>query len=239
MIVENLCEFYCLNYNNKERKESMMERFNKLDISCNFYEGVGPDDIRMNNSAHTWSCMYGHLDMIHQFYYNTNKEFGIFCEDDVMIHKNFKNYLPKIFEDFKLLNLDVLLLGYLLCDNIRDGSYNGYTVINNELVCYEEFPYKYYNYPDDCWGTQMYLLSRENAKKILDKYYIGYAEQTRIENNNLTPFSADWIITKDGNRALLYPLIVIEDGKKTFDHHGQNHHHYYSYFNNYIEGEFI
>ena len=67
-------EFYCLNYNNPERNKSMAERFERLDISCNFYHGVGKDDKRFENIIINlpYSCMYGHLDMIYNFYYNTN-----------------------------------------------------------------------------------------------------------------------------------------------------------------------
>ena len=31
-------EFYCLSFNNKERKESMVSRFDKIEIKCNIYE---------------------------------------------------------------------------------------------------------------------------------------------------------------------------------------------------------
>lgn len=59
-------EFYCLNYKNEKRKKTMEERFNKLDISCNFYEGVDSSvDERTKHLSFNTSCMYGHLDMIH------------------------------------------------------------------------------------------------------------------------------------------------------------------------------
>jgi hypothetical protein len=33
--------------------------------------------------------MYDHLDMIKLFYNDPNTNYGIFCEDDILIHTNF------------------------------------------------------------------------------------------------------------------------------------------------------
>lgn len=226
-------EFYCLNFNNPERKERMKARFETLDISCNFYCGVGKDDERFEKITINlpYSCMYGHLDMIYHFYHGTDKDYGIFCEDDILIHKDFKQYLPKIIDDFQILNLDVLLLGYLVTYKINGMNLK----VNSDN---EDFSYKYYNVWNDIWGTQMYMLSRENAKRLLDKYAIGYLEQV-IQDNSLTPFSADHTITKEGKSALLYPLLVIEDGTTNYDHYGQKNFHYECYINNYVEGSHI
>jgi len=132
------------------------------------------------------------------------------------------------------LKLDVLLLGYLITFPISQ-HYQEFQLKNNISTFTENFSFNYHEFNNDIWGTQMYMISRENAKKILDKYYVGYLEKI-VTDSSLTPFSADWTITKDGNRALLYPLLVIEDGKNIYDHIGQHNLHYYSYFNNYLEG---
>jgi GR25 family glycosyltransferase involved in LPS biosynthesis len=241
MDISNEIEFYCLNYNNSERRESMLQRFKTLDISCNFYDGVGGEDKRLEGiplNGCAFSCMYGHLDMIYQFYHNTTKPFGIFCEDDILIHKDFKQSLSKIIEEFPVLKWDVLLLGYLITHNIRDSYYYGFDLIPNQSSSKEEFPYNYYSYPNEIWGAQMYMLTRDNAKNLLDEYHVGYLEKT-LRDNTLTCFSSDYTITKNGNRMLLYPLLVIEDGKKIYDHGGQQWFHYHSYLNNYREDEFL
>ena len=237
--VDFLCEFYCLNYRNVERKKSMIDRFVKLDISCNFYDGVCLEEderIKKFNMGCS-SCMYGHLDMIYQFYNNTNKPYGIFCEDDIFIHKDFKDLLSIIIKDFEKMKLDVLLFGYLCTFKISE-QYHDFHLKDISISYSDSFPYKYHNYNNDIWGTQMYMISRENAKKILDKYYVGYLEK-QINDPSLQPFSADWTITKDGNRALLFPLITIEDGKTNHEHPGQHNLHFFSYYNNYIEGVHI
>jgi len=218
-------QFYCLSFNNPTRKENMTRRFNTAGINCKFYEGVNEQDYRLKdrNDTYGWSCMYGHLDMINDFYYNTVKPFGVFCEDDIFIHKNLKNLLPTIMVDFYYMNLDVLLLGYLLPFKLD-------TQIN-----YQHFPIKYvspnskntyYHYPDDVWGTQMYMLSRDSAKKLLDKYGFssGYADRT-INDKNITPFSADWTLTKDGNRVLISQIMATEDNQNHYGHEGQRIFH--------------
>ena len=237
MNIDDNCYFHCLNFKNEERKKSMEKRFLTLDISCNFYEGcdLENDDRMKVCKINASSCMYGHLDMINEFYFNSDKTYGIFCEDDILIHKDFKKLLPKIIQHFDFLNLDVLLLGYLVTFPISEHSQE-FPLKNTENISTftENFPFKYHEFNNDIWGAQMYMISRENAKKILDKYYVGYLEKTLIDSN-LTPFSADWTITKDGNRALLYPLITVEDGKKNYNHVGQYNYHYYSFLNNYLK----
>ena len=86
--------FSCLNFDNEERKKKIEERFKILDINYNFNKGVNFDDDRIKNVPEAYkrvfSCTYGHLDGIYNFYHNTNKKYGIFCEDDINIHKSLK-----------------------------------------------------------------------------------------------------------------------------------------------------
>jgi GR25 family glycosyltransferase involved in LPS biosynthesis len=220
-------QFYCLSFNNNKRKENMKRRFETIGIDCIFNEGVSSEDMRINGRDvynKCWSCMYGHLDMINDFYYNTNKSFGVFCEDDIYIHKDLSNLMPKIMNDFHYLNLDVLLLGYLLYFKIDKNNYYQNFSIKNTIDDSET--YTYHHFPNDVWGTQMYMLSRNSAKKILDKYSFssGYADKT-IQDPTLTPFSADWTITKDGNRAAIYPMLALEEGVVATDHYGQQEFH--------------
>ena len=108
-------DIYCLSFKNPIRKSQMDDRFQELNLRYTFHEGVGMDDPRIfnNGGGGCWCCMLGHIDMIKNFYENSEKEYGIFCEDDIYIHKDFCKVLPDIIKDFNLMNLDVLLLGYL------------------------------------------------------------------------------------------------------------------------------
>ena len=212
-------KIYCLSYNNSERKQSMKTRFEKLKANYIFYDGVNFTDPRIHKESYKqcWSCMYGHLDMIKLFYNDPNTNFGVFCEDDIIIHKDFVELMPKIIQDFTYLNLDVLLLGYLIGFKI-DKHNPDFTLKNNDV---NSDKYNYYNYPNELWGAQMYMLSKENAGKILEKYdqNNNYAIKTLVDKS-MTPFSADWTITKDGNRALIYPCIAVENGDINIIHYG-------------------
>lgn len=235
---------YCLNYKNETRKNKMEKIFNQLGMDCFFYDGVDFSDERIskhNFIDHTkkvWSYTFGHFDMIHKFYYNSDYEFGIFCEDDILIHKDFKNNINNIINNFVELKLDVLLLGYLLPFKL-DNSVNYYDFHKKETNDQMNNKYIYYDYNNNLWGAQMYMLSRKQAKYLLDKYGndSGYADST-LNNPNLTPFSSDWTITKEGNKAIIYPMIALEDNTTNYQDDGQNYIHQGTY-NNHINDEFI
>ena len=219
MDTQNTYDIYCLSYKNPDRKSQMESRFKQLDINCIFYDGVDNNDQRIiNNKGNGWSMMLGALDIIQQFY-DSEKEFGIFCEDDIYIHKDFKIMLPNIIEDFKLMNLDILLLGYLITFEIK-SSYQKFELKSNN----PNLKYVYHNYPDDLWGGQMILFSKKYAKTILEKYNIDYAIKASADNL-LPPFSGDHTITKDGNRALIYPMIAVETCDKIYADYWQNTFH--------------
>ena len=212
-------DIYCLSYKNPERKAQMETRFNQLKIDCIFSDGVDNNDPRIaNNEGVGWSMMLGALDIIQQFY-NSDKEFGIFCENDVYLHKDLKTILPGVIEDFRLMDLDILLLGYLIPFKIK-SYYQGFELKSDDT----NLKYVYYNYPNDLWGGQMILFSKTYAKTILDTYTIEYAIMART-NNTLPPFSGDHTITKNGNRAIIYPMLAVETADKISGHWGQDAFH--------------
>lgn len=235
MTVEDICSFYCLN-GNPAREPDIKQTFQNLDISCNFYKGVDKNDpviIELAQNNRAIYCMYGHINMIHDFYYNTDKPYAIICEDDIVIHKNLKNYLTNIIHDFEALELDILLLGYLTNFPIHE-KYIGFDLKSNNQHNMGH-PYKYHNYPFELWGTQMYLLSRKYAKFVLDNYSHPLAYMKRTENDKtLPPLSSDWTITKNGNRALLFPMLAFE---KYQDDKCSTNNYAYTHF--YIEAEFV
>ena len=212
----------------------MSNRFSTLNINVEFYDGVGFDDKRLSiplinkeELKHIWSCMYGHLDMINKFVNETDKEYGVFCEDDIYLDKNLAIDIPLLVEDFKIMKLDVLLLGYLTMYNI--GEFDHQFSVKKEYGCTKNNSRKYHNYCNYLWGSQMYMLSRSQAQKVLEKYHSGYAEKTLNSDYHfsasLQPFSADWTITKDGNRAIVYPMYAVEDAGLQSSHIGDNQQH--------------
>lgn len=238
--INELCAVYCLSYNNQERKLSMENRFKELNINATIYEGVNFNDPRIfgrildDNTKRVWSFTYGHFDMIEKFYNNTDKEYGIFCEDDILIHKNLSKDITNIIEKFKIMNLDLLLLGYILdCTNVKDNNIQDYYQGFDIKASFDNSIYKYYNYPDNLWGAQMYMITRKQAKFLLDKYIYGYADKSLIDKN-MTPFSIDWTATKDGRRASIYPMYAIENGKTHYNNcDNQEKYHQGSFLSNY------
>jgi len=232
--IENY-QFYCLFNNNEERCNNMKKYFNKLKLSCIFYGGVDFEDIRIRNfeidedTKHVWSRMYGHLDMIYDFYHNKCEEFGVFCEDDIYLHKDLKKVFKKILFDFKILNLDILLLSYLVPFKITNDTKDfplKHTITTSSI-------YKYHDYPDYIQGGKMYILSKTQAKTMLDKYYSNYAEKTIYDKNKII-FSVDSTIIKEGNRALISPILAIIDNKnmlKNMEQQNFNTNCFYVHFN--------
>jgi len=216
------CGFYCLSYKNPERKDAMENRFENLGVDVFIHDGVGFDDERIagrnidEHAKRCWSFTYGHFDLIREFYFNSEKEFGIFCEDDIYIRKDFIDHLPKIIENFEVMKLDLLLLGYL-SQYTLDDKYPGIHL--KEKAC-EEHPFSYYGFADSIWGAQMYMLSKMQASVLLSKYSPPYADLS-IANSSMKSFNSDWTITKEGNRALIYPMIALEDGKTKYADQGQ------------------
>lgn len=215
-------DFYCLNYNNNsERKKKIEEKGRHFQIPIIFYSGVSREDNRISfitneNIQRTASICYGHLDMLKHFVENSKKDLAIIMEDDIMIRKTFTEDLEKVIDVFKTNNYDILLLGYL-CYNPID------TYINciQYNTPYSSDNFKIMSYPDDSWGTQMYIISKKQCIFLLNKYYHNYLEKSLLDSS-VIPFSADWTITKEGKRALLYPMRVIENYKEgEYDDIGQ------------------
>lgn len=234
------CDFYCLSFQNEKRKTAMENRFKNLGIDAYIYEGVTFNDERIARrdlnaiTKRVWSFTYGHFDIIREFYFNSEKEYGIFCEDDIIIRKDFAEQLPKIIENFEKMNLDMLLLGYLTQYMIDKNNCNFYLKGPDAT---EEHPFSYHNLPNFIWGAQMYLLSRKQAGELIHKYAPPYADLT-LTNSSLNPFNSDWTITKEGNRALIFPMMAIEDGKTKYSDNGQQNFHDECHKNNYVEGLF-
>jgi hypothetical protein len=68
---------------------------------------------------------------------------------------------------------------------------------------------------------------------MLDKYYSNYAEKTIYDKNKII-FSVDSTIIKEGNRALISPILAIIDNKnmcKNLEQQNFNTNCFYVHFN--------
>jgi hypothetical protein len=208
--------FYVINFNDEARRERMLSRFSKLGTKEPYFvDPVFITDPRLHEAQHKRTCsiMLQHLDSLRHFLEQTDKEFCIVCEDDIHISKNFRKDLPEIIEQFVAMDLDILLLGYLSMHPVDTETNAHFTPKSRSKK------YKYANYPDDLWGSQMYMMSRKHAKNILDNFGPEYILKGEL------PYNPDWILTKTGNRALIVPMIAVEEGDTKTDHGGQNEFH--------------
>lgn len=225
---------YVISFKNPERKQRMINRFQSVGFNLIFTPEVYKDDTRITSLSdkekynkidpRTWSIMLQHMDAIRDFYENTQSDLCIVCEDDIMISKNFKEEITTIIPIFNELKLDVLMLGFLLPFKIEDYNWHfpkvySYSSESSNLSNVSSF--NIHKYPNDVWGTQMYMISRSYAKFLLETFDITYA----YNNIETYPYSCDWIITKNGNRALVYPIIALEEGVNLSDCYDQVDYH--------------
>jgi len=216
--------FYVINFKDDARKERMIARFDQLGIDLHFVNPVFENDPRMQNTPlykRTSSIMLQHLDSIRHFYENTSAKYCIVCEDDINVSKHLHEHLPKIIQDFESMDLDLLMLGYLYPFGLHGNPH--FPVLKTTDN------YTYHKYPDDIWGSQMYLISRKHAETLLNKYTIQFA----IEQLEIVHYNPDWTITKCGKRALISPMLAVEEGDDKSNHKGQTDFHRLCHLGNY------
>jgi GR25 family glycosyltransferase involved in LPS biosynthesis len=237
MDIQEYCEAYTVSFNNPLKAQQMTDRFERIGLKLNVHTGVQMDDPRLQftdimHAKRLASVFYGHLDNISKFV-ESGKPYGLFCEDDVHIHKNLGKELPIIMGEFNAMKLDILLLGYMKTSPVEWWQ-SGYPLV------YDGVPakYRYHRYPQDQWGIHLYMLSQSYAKTLLKEFGPDYAERA-FNDSSLTCCNPDWIISKyTQNRALRYPMMAVEDGNGYYEHLGQGEFHRESHRQNYREDEF-
>lgn len=236
--LEDYFEAYTVAYNSPERAAQMTDRFAKIGLPLNVHTGVQMDDPRLEfagdemSAKRLASVFYGHLDNIADFY-KSGKPYGLFCEDDVHLHKNLGKELPIIIGEFNAMQLDILLLGYMTTKTIEWWQHSYPLVYDGN-----QSPYRYHRYPNEQWGIHLFMISRSYAKKLLDEYGPDYAAKAN-KDPTMTCYNPDWTLSKfTQHRALRYPMLAVEDGKGNYEHHGQGEYHRESHRKNYREGEF-
>lgn len=191
--------FFCFSFQNPERKARMEARFKQLDLPYTFVEPVPIDDPRIPTNAHekrTDAIMWSHLDMIRAFL-NSDASHGIFCEDDIYIRRDLPDRLEELVAGYRRASLDVLLLGYLQPSPLVTAV--------PWFSLTPGGPATFLGYHDDLWGSQMYLMDRRWASAVLERCAAG-------SSGVVGPFSPDWTLTKWGRRALVWPMMAVEEG---------------------------
>ena len=227
---------YVVSFNDDERRKRMDERFRKNDVYAHYVKPVYTSDPRISqydiNDAErrNWSIFFQHADSWKQFYEETSADYCIVCEDDVYISNQFQEQMPEIIRQFESQSLDILLLSYLWPYDSFNNTYfpllpslsslaSETQQEEKEWTIFPKYQFQLRKYPDDLWGAHMYMISRKHAGEMLNRYTDKYAISCD------KPFCTDWQFTKWGNRALLYPMIGVEEGEVKTDHIGQSNFH--------------
>jgi len=168
------------------------------------------------------SCTLGHLDAIKEFL-RSDAEYGIFCENDVHLRRDLPYRLSSLVAAYETYGLDLLLLGYL-CDSPPSFGNNLPYDVSHQRKFAPSAQLKYIHYAKNVWGAQMYMISRRKAEAFLTAFnektlaasvrFDGYVSSTP-QSGVTTPFIADYTITKFGKRALVYPMMAVEEGETT------------------------
>ena len=232
---------YVVNYCDEERRERMSARFQQIGLSAHFSDPVHAKDVRLyvegqDMTGRTASIMLQHMDCLAHFLDNTTTEYCIVCEDDIMISKNLAKELPEIIKAFEHLSLDVLLLGYLWPYDIC-SDWNAHFPHIGESRGSEGQRYEYTGFPDDLWGSQMYMLSRKHALVLVKQYGPDYMVRELPDGENREPYNPDWILTKKGGRrAIIIPMLAVEEGDSKLGGDAEHTFHWACRMKNYVEG---
>lgn len=227
---------YVVNFQDDNRKNRMIDRFQKVDMNITFVDPVYTSDIRICNQniteheKKTWSVFFQHIDSMKHFVNvaKSDDDLCIICEDDIYISKLLKEEIKEIMELYKNADLDVMLLSYLWPFPIKNMGNYYFPELSESS---ENF--NLCGYPDDLWGAHMYMLSSKHAKILIDRFTPEFASETSI------PFCSDWHITKFGKRALLIPMVGVEEGGVKTDNEGQIAFHIQCFEYNYNEQLFF
>jgi hypothetical protein len=81
----------------------------------------------------------------------------------------------------------------------------------------------------------MYLISRSYAKYLLKTFTVEYA----LANPPTFGYSSDWVMTKNGVRVLINPMIAVEEGINKSSDIGQLNFHLACAAVNYDKDKYI
>jgi hypothetical protein len=194
-------QVYCSSYNNEIRLREMNQRFKTLDIDIQWIDPVGPDDPRIiecnppRGNPKTDANTFSQLRALETFL-KSDKEFAVVCEDDIYIRKSFKKDIQVAIDAMKRLDLNIILLGYLLNYIPIETRVNYHNLV--------ETPFVFLNIFNETWGAQMYLINRAGAEHCLRLF------SDIKETEKTTCFSPDWTITKISKSACMYPMLAVE-----------------------------
>ncbi len=217
--MDNIKNIYCINVRlSEERRERMMKRFIKsglhekakfieaVELDTNLFDyyydkdsyyGIHEDNIEAEKRVA--SCLASHLKAIRFFLSESkDKEYAIICEDDVQLHNNFIEKFNDVWNNMPD-NCPLISLGYLIW-HWEDLEWAGKN-IDIENISTMNW---------DTWGTQMYLISTEYAKKVLELYDRPF-ENIELDKEDNNAIVTSELITRNSGGYISYPPLVLEE----------------------------
>lgn len=182
----------------KDRMERMNKRFDHFGINIQWIlNPMTKNDERNVLKDVAFGLMRNHIQAIKDFL-NGGCEYGIICEDDIYLRKTFDRDILVAIDGFKRLDLNVLLLSYLV----------NYKVSKIEISPFHktlETPFLFLSVYDQLWGSSMYLINKRSGKEMIEMF----DDYTKVS----PPYSSDWKITKVEKNALMHPMLGVEEGE--------------------------
>jgi len=210
-----------------ERRENLAKQFSSYGINNliphlfkRYHEydheltGRFVNDLHENSKGPVTS----HIKAIKNWYDSTNEEYAFFCEDDLSLEPVYYwDFTWKEFFDNLPCDWECVQLTWIRPNNL-----------NIEL---RERMW-------DDWGAAAYIIKREYAKKIIDRYYVdGSKFNLEIEGTDLIPIVENILFSGIGK---VYNIsIFVEDvknvkstyfGKDLTEINGQGEYHWESYY---------
>jgi len=192
----------------KDRQEKTINEFNKFEVNVKViqaYDGRVTD--YQNNpivqglylhqmDSGAIATVLSHLKAIKDWYNTTNEDYGVFCEDDMLISNsnnwlfNWNDVINNLPKNWKAIQLYVI-------KDVKESDMK----LNIRKW--------------DNWACGIYILSRTYAKKIIDKYYPN--DTFILINDNLIPLVENIIYGPENKDIYTLPLFTEDTSfKSTF-----------------------
>lgn len=206
---EPLYDIYLASFKSPERETRMIKRFEDVRVSAKLFSMEVDDsrvDILIQNGFDPsgrggLGNFFNMIQEMEDFCANSTKEYIVIFENDVFLRKTLHVDLQRACEAMKEYELDTLLIGYLIND-IPEHSWCTHLYT-------DRYDNRYYNVPDSIWGAHGFILTKAQAKFYIDKYTVDNI----LSSDRTEILSVDWVFTKQGRRAIIYPPLCVEEGE--------------------------
>ena len=194
----------------KERQERMLDQFHRFGMSDHMiaaFDGrhqdfkntsfvTGSFFDKMNSGEIATTC--SHLLAIKLWYEMSEDDYGFFCEDDITFETI--NYWNKSWDDF-------------IKDLPKGWKAIQLSLIKDDPLTEENMKFHIREWND--WSVGVYILSREYARKIIDKYIID--GKYVLSNGVIIPFPETIILENEEENENIYSIPLFTENNTDFE----------------------